>query len=70
MIFCYAIINEDINLFKYVLSKIYIILQLLILRMSQYMRVILRWIDIFDIKFADLLLQKIYLANTFLNDKG
>lgn len=69
MTFYYTIKNRDNGFFKYTLRKICIIFYLLIEAKPKYVRLILKQIHIFDTKANNLMFQKVYLANTFINFK-
>lgn len=69
MTLCYTIKNGDIGLFKYALREICIMFQLPILSKPKYAKTILKQVYIFDIKAADLVFYKTYLANALVNSK-
>lgn len=70
MTFCFAIKNGDTSLLKYALREICIISQLPVVEKQKYVRAILKQLHIFDTKAIDPVLQKTYLANSFVNFKG
>ena len=67
MTLLYAIKHNNINLLRYTMREVCVILQAPMVKRPKYTRVILRQLHIFDISSADPILQEVYLANALIN---
>lgn len=70
MTFCYAIKHGNVELLRHAIKKVCIIMQAPITSKSKYAQVLLRQFHIINTKFANSILQKMYLANALINLQG
>lgn len=67
MTFCYSIKYGDISCLRHAIREMMVIFQFLLLKKPKHVKAILRKLHIFDIAYADLVLQDTYLTNTLIN---
>ena len=67
MTLCYVVNHSDISLLCYAMREVYLILQAPSAFKPKYAHEIMRQVYYFDIKVADHIFQKAYLANFLVN---